>query len=396
MSEFTHHKISRISLIIQLTKAIINKNKVGELYTKYQNEIDKIIPADVIEAVDELMTQSIDLEELKTAINKLLNLLYNPINSFKSSKPREGQFLWYLVENNAFATDFLKQSTPYLKAINKDYNDANREKLVEIYKSLQEFTNIYTIKENVLFPLLEKKWPYFKCTQMMWSFHDDIRRDLKEIIGLLSQNEIDLFRFNRLAGDISFRITAIKFRDEKILFPQVLDTISEKEIEALLVKSRDLVYPFIKPDFKGLKEEELVFDGLVNLGSGAVSAEQIKLIFNHLPVDITYVDENNKVRYYSTPKHRIFPRTNAILGRDVNNCHPPESVHVVEQIVSAFKKGEKEKASFWIHMKGQFILIQYFAVRNENLEFKGVLEVSQEISEIQGLKGDKRLLDWDI
>lgn len=395
MSEFTHHKLSRISLIIKLTKALINRNKVGELYTEYQSEINKIIPDDVIEAVDELMTLDFELEDLKTAINKLLNLIYNPINSFKSTEPKEGQILWFLMENNAVASDLLNKTTSSLKAINKEAKEQDKQNLLNIYNSLQEFTHIYTIKENVLFPLLEEKWTYFKCGQMMWSFHDDIRRDLKEIISLLNGQQFDLTKFNRLAGDISFRITAIKFRDEKILFPHVLDTIPEKEIEALLIKSKALTYPFVKPDFETLKEEEISFDGLVNLGSGVVSAEQIKLIFNHLPVDITFVDENNKVKYYSTPKHRIFPRTNAILGRDVNNCHPPESVHVVEQIVDAFKKGEKEKASFWIHMSGQFILIQYFAVRNETGRYKGVLEVSQEISEIQGLEGDKRLLDWE-
>jgi DUF438 domain-containing protein len=101
------------------------------------------------------------------------------------------------------------------------------------------------------------------------------------------------------------------------------------------------------------------------------------------------------VKYFSTPKKRIFPRTKAILGRDVHNCHPPESVHVVEQIVQSFRSGEKEVASFWIDKKGQKLLIQYFAVRDENGSYRGVVEVSQEISEIRNLEGEKRLLDWE-
>jgi len=107
------------------------------------------------------------------------------------------------------------------------------------------------------------------------------------------------------------------------------------------------------------------------------------------------VDENNKVKYFSTPGKRIFPRTKGIIGRDVKNCHPPESVHVVEQIVDAFRRGEKDEASFWIKMKGEYILIRYFAVRDESGKFRGTLEVSQEISALQKITGEKRLLDWE-
>jgi uncharacterized protein len=133
----------------------------------------------------------------------------------------------------------------------------------------------------------------------------------------------------------------------------------------------------------------------VNLGTGVISPEQIIRIFNHLPVDITFVDEHDTVVYFSAPKKRIFPRTKAIIGRKVHNCHPPESVHVVEEIVSSFRKGEKDEASFWINFKDEKILIQYFALRDENGIYKGVIEVTQEIGDIQKLEGEKRLLDWN-
>lgn len=397
MSEFTHHKKNRVKMLVQLTKAILIKKQVGELYKEYLEEIQKLMPGDIITAVDELMKEDIELGKLKTAINKLLNLVFQPINDFPSSQPVEGDILWYLQENNREAIHLLDQTSNPLKTINKDYSEEEIKKMIPLYQRLLEFTKIYSIKENVLFPILEKEWGDFRCTQVMWSFHDDIKADLKELLEVLHQEgEKDLTRINRLAGDISFRISAIKFRDEKILFPQILDTIHEEKIQELLIQSKDLDYPFVKPEFKEKKiEESSLEDGLVQLGSGALRPDQIKLLFNHLPVDITYVDENNKVQYYSTPKHRIFPRTNAILGRDVSNCHPPDSVHVVEEIVLAFRKGEKDEASFWIHMGPHFVLIQYFAVRDENKVFRGVVEVSQEISGIQELKGDKRLLDWE-
>ncbi len=121
----------------------------------------------------------------------------------------------------------------------------------------------------------------------------------------------------------------------------------------------------------------------------------MELIFRHLPVDITFVDRNDEVRFYSDPPHRIFTRTQSIIGRTVRNCHPRESVDTVMKIIDAFKEGKKESASFWISMKNKKILIRYFAVRNERHEYEGTLEVSQEISDIQSLEGEKRLLDWE-
>jgi len=395
MSEFTQHQKARISMLEVLTQALMKKEKVGILYKKYSDQIDKLIPSDIIGVVDILMKQNLDLDELKTAINKLLNLVFKPLNEFKPSQAKEKTLLWYLVGNNKKAADLLNDAGVYLKQINKGNNHDVAQNLKAAYEDILPFMQVYTIKENILFPALEKYWDDYRCVQLMWAFHDDIRSDLKSIITLLDEEERDLMKINRMAGDISFRIMAIKFRDEKILFPQILDTIKEDILQQLLEESSDLEFPFIKPekaDFKN-KEAKMVQE-LVDLGTGAILPEQIKLIFNHLPVDLTYVDEHNKVQFYSTPKHRIFPRTNAVLGRDVHNCHPPDSVHIVEKIVEAFRDGSKDKASFWIHMGPHFVLIQYFAVRDKDGLFKGTLEVSQEISEIQSLEGDQRLLDW--
>ena len=395
MSDFTHHQKHRVKILLELTQALLKKEKIGVLYKKYSLDIDKLIPSDIITAVDELMKQKLDIQELKTAINKLLNLVFKPINDFDSSKPKKNTLLWYFTENNTKAADLLTQAGVFLKKINKEPSLEVKENLISAYQSLLPFMQLYTIKENTIFPLLEDKWDNYRCVQLMWAFHDDIRKDLKHIIELLSETDIDMMRINRLAGDISFRIMAIKFRDEKILFPEILDTIDEDKINKVLNESLDLEYPYVKPPIKQkVIKEDTSSNQLVDLDTGTILPEQIKLIFNHLPVDITYVDENNKVKYYSTPKHRIFPRTNAVLGRDVHNCHPPDSVHIVERIVEEFRNGTKDKASFWIHMGPQFILIQYFAVRDKDQTFRGTLEVSQEISEIQSLKGDQRLLDW--
>ena len=229
-------------------------------------------------------------------------------------------------------------------------------------------------------------------------FHDDIRRNLKEAIQLLDAPNFDLKKLNRLAGDIFFNIYAIRFREERILFPVISEFIPENELNSLINESREIGFPYIQPEIHS-KETEVngpEISGEVDLKTGHLSAEEIRLLFNHLPVDLTYVDENNRVKFYSTPEKRIFRRTNAIIGRDVKNCHPHESIDMVEQIVEAFRIGEKDKASFWFQMKGEFILVQYFAVRDERGSYKGVVEVSQEITEIRNIRGEKRLLDWTL
>jgi DUF438 domain-containing protein len=395
MSEFTNHKANRVGKLVELFRLVIQEEMTSELVANYQQVIDLAGPADVIEVVDQLVQLQIPMPELKKGINKALNLLNKSLQEFPYQPPVTGSFLFVLNQNNEQIDLRLKAIRPLLKEINQG-NRLVKNELKDKFTDLSRIDLHYQIKENVFFPIVEKYLPDYRCLQVMWSFHDDIRRNLKEVIQLLDAVDFDIKRFNRLSGDLFFNIYAIKFREERILFPIISGIIHENELNALIPESLEIGFPFISPEIlpESTNSATSEFSEEVDLKTGYLSAEQIRLIFNHLPVDITYVDENNKVKFFSTPEKRIFRRTNSIIGRDVKNCHPHESVHVVEQIVEAFRKGEKDKASFWIQMKGEFILIQYFAVRNEQGSYKGVVEVSQEISEIRNLQGEQRLLDW--
>ena len=129
------------------------------------------------------------------------------------------------------------------------------------------------------------------------------------------------------------------------------------------------------------------------LTTGDLTLSQIDLLLTHLPVDVTFVDENDEVRYYSETPERIFKRAPAIIGRKVEKCHPPASVDKVVEIVEAFKSGERDSAEFWIQMGGKFIHIRYFAMRDTEGKYRGTLEVSQDVTDIRKLEGEKRLLD---
>ncbi|MCW3788970.1 DUF438 domain-containing protein [Plebeiibacterium sediminum] len=396
MSEFTNTKQARVEKLLEVSKLILETGNAHSFIIENKDFIPTVIPTDFITLFDEIIKQGYKMEDIKVLTNKVLNIFHVPIRDFVRVEPKPDSFLGVLEQNNHEMEVLLDKIRPFFKQFVKETDNTDlHKKLIELFTQLEVFPKHYTIKENVLFPIIEESWPDYRCLQIMWSFHDDIRRNIKAVITQLQEGNIDLKIFNKCVGDIFFNMHAIKFREERILFPCILSTISESQLEKMNREGFELGYPFIQPNLKMDKEFKPDYEGnLVNLGTGKVSIEQIKLIFNHLPVDITFVDENNKVCYFSTPPKRIFPRTTAIIGREVSKCHPPESVHVVEQIVESFRSGEKDQADFWIKMRGEYILIQYFAVRDENGNYKGVIEVSQEISGIKALEGEKRLLDW--
>ena len=399
MSEFSTHQSQKIADLTELFEAIIYKQKAAETIHKFQSTtIANITPDDVVIFVHQLVDSGYPMDDIKSGINKLLNVLRRPLDDFRYEKPADDSFFGVCIQNNAQAISHLNKIRPYILEINKKALTSEiKTELITLWTDVQKFTDYYQIKENILFPLVEKYVADYRCISVMWSIHDDIRKNINQLIDILNLNDTDLKHLNRLTGDIFYNIYSIIFREERLLFPVIQKYIPADEIENIWNESVESGFPYINPPKKeNVMEKNKVPSDLIELKSGQLTAEQIVLVFSHLPVDITFVDENNKVRFFSTPKERIFHRTNAVIGRDVHNCHPKESVHVVEQIVEAFRAGKKDKADFWISMRnGKRVLIQYFAVRNEQNEYKGVIEVTQEISEIQKLEGDRRILDWE-
>lgn len=396
MSEFTNTKEKRIEKLKEVSILLLNTGNAHSFITENKDFIPMVVPTDFITLFDEIIKEGYELEDIKVLSNKLLNIFHLTIRDFPRIEPDPDSFIGVLEQNNREMELLLDRIRPVYKSLIKAPEEkAISSELYSLFVKLEIFAKHYTIKENVLFPIIEKTWNDYRCLKIMWSFHDDIRRNIKTVLEQLSQAKIDLRSFNKCIGEIYFKMLAIKFREERILFPYILSTISENQLASMNREGIEIGYPYVKPpELKTKKVVGSLGNNLANLGTGILSVEQIILIFNHLPVDITYVDENNRVLYFSTPKKRIFPRTIAIIGREVSNCHPPESVHVVEKIVQSFRNGEKDKADFWIKMRNEFILIQYFAVRDEQKRYRGVIEVSQEISEIRALEGEKRLLDW--
>ena len=189
-------------------------------------------------------------------------------------------------------------------------------------------------------------------------------------------------------------------KEEEILFPMTMDKLTEENWYDIYRQTNEIGYCLYDPKIEWepegihLAENRSADDNNIHLPSGKLSVEELMIIMNTLPFDLTFVDKEDKVKYFTQGKERVFDRNRAILGRDVRMCHPPSSVHVVEQILSDFKSGKADSAPFWIEMQGKFIHIEYFALRNDAGEYLGTLEVSADLTEKRALGGEQRILSY--
>jgi DUF438 domain-containing protein len=261
--------------------------------------------------------------------------------------------------------------------------------------------NHYKRKENQLFPLLERHG-VTGPSQVMWGLHDQIRGQFKQARKDVASADVPALL--QSAPALARAIIEMIYKEEKILFPMAMEKLStadwaevkrgEDELGYLLARPA-VALPVLSGAAAPPAPVAPVNTGMLSLATGALSLEMLNLILTHLPLDLSFVDENDVVRYYSEGKERIFPRTPAAIGRTVQNCHPPRSVHVVNSILEAFRAGKKDVAEFWIHMGPRFIHIRYIAVRDQQGRYRGCLEITQDIAPIRALEGERRLLNWE-
>ena len=314
----------------------------------------------------------------------------------------------YLKENRA-AKEITNNLRRLLKKVSKGH------KVDEFEKELNRLKDIeihYQRKENQLFPYLEIV-NFTGPSKVMWGKHDEIRAQIRDFESAYkSQNWT---QFKTKGRELFRAIGRMIFMEEKILFPTSLKKLSEEQWAQIRKGEAEIGYAWVQPgnlwdpsivtvrkaaqgpdNQKSGRSDarDTVIKESFKLDVGKLTGEQINLMLKNLPMDITFVDENDRVRYYSGGKERIFPRSPAIIGREVKNCHPPKSVHIVEKILQSFKKKEKTEAEFWLTLKNRFIHIRYFPLYDDKGEYRGVIEMSQDVTGIRGLKGERQLLDW--
>lgn len=270
---------------------------------------------------------------------------------------------------------------------------------------LSDVDKHYSRKENLVFPYLEKKG-ITGPPKVMWGKDDEIRAALKGAIEALAAAGTATAEEARGVVELVLRpaTEAVKdmiFKEEEILLPMCHDNLDDSEWYAIYQQSPEIGFCLIDPDQKwkpvGAADEvvEPIDDQAVRFPSGSMTPKEMEVLLNTIPFDLTFVDANDRVKYFTQGKERIFDRNRAIIGREVQLCHPPSSVHIVQKIIDDFRSGREDSAAFWLNLGEKFIHIEYFAMRDEKGQFLGTLEVSQNLTEKRALEGERRILAYD-
>ena len=366
-------------------------------------------------------------EEILDKMDDLLNLFDGVLVRAENEYP-ENHPLWaYLEEINAVekvaleADELLKQD----KFIKNPW--------LGIFDSLAEWRIHLSRKQNQLYPMLENHG-FDRPTRIMWTFDDGVRDAISASYALLREDKYEEFLAS--VPETLAKLRDLNSKELEVLLPTSFKLLSDEEFVRMSKNDHEIGYAIINApglyvvhgindsaaslngnaagqnsavsneflnDLAGLLSKyvgpvggtAVSKDAVLDVATGKLTLEQINLLFRHLPVDLSYVDENELVKFYSDTPHRIFPRSANVIGREVKNCHPAKSVHVVEEIVEKFRSGEQNQAEFWINKPGLFIYVIYTAVRDENGKFRGVLEMMQDCTHIRELEGSRTLLTWD-
>jgi len=402
VSEYLREKKENLKELIRKLHAGENPEKVKKEFKELIKDIDA---KDISEIEGELIKEGMPRKEIQKLCDVHLAVLkesHGEINpGVSESHPvsilmKEHEILLKLVDDLREVALVLKEA--------EDTETQNEEmKHVDfIVENIKDSEKHYLREENVLFPYLEKHG-ITEPTAVMWNEHNETRKLKKHIYKLVDFYDsmvIQDFAKHLLEASASlFEMLSNHFyKENNVLFPAAIKVIDNTEWKDIRYQFDEVGYCCFTPDMSDVivekKDEVNRADstGRISFETGELSGEEIEAIFNTLPVDITFIDKNDIVRYYSQTKDKIFMRTKAVIGRTVQKCHPQKSLHVVNRILDEFKSGNREIAEFRINLNDKYILIRYFPLRNKQDDYLGCLEVSQDISDIQKIRGEKRLL----
>lgn len=401
--------INNVSKRKQALKEVIQRLHAGEsvddLQEKFGDAIRGATAGEIADAERALISEGVSVGEIQRLCDLHVAVFRQSLDEEPTPESLPGHPVFtFRMENEV--------TQRLLEAMQETLENWQAGDLIALESLRQQTENLsaiekhYSRKENLLFPYLEKKG-FEGPSAVMWGVDNEIRAQMKQFNTSLNASDPDPASASAQLSQLAQAINEMIYKEEKILFPEALNRLSdaewaeirqqEEEIGYFNVTPRTTWQPTSQQDTQPIhptrQEGEINVADLLPLDTGALTKEQINLMLTHLPVDVTFVDENDEVRYFSRGKERIFDRSPAIIGRAVTKCHPPQSVHRVEIILDDFRAGKRDVAEFWIQMGDKFIHIRYFALRDAQGAYRGCIEVSQEISHLRELQGEKRLLD---
>ncbi|MFC2085269.1 DUF438 domain-containing protein [Bacteroidota bacterium] len=409
MSEIINNSRDRIEALKKIITEIHAGSTLQESQQKLKEMLSTIPYSEVVIAEQELISGGMPVEEIQKHCDLHSEALKKNLDVSSTKTVPEGHPVHTFIEENKKITkqlDTLTHIFEGIQSVSKDEDVSNRiNEIHSIFNSLMDIEKHYSRKENLLFPYLEK-YEITGPPMVMWGKDDEVRGLLKssissfETITTLSAEDL-LGIFELLFNPAIKAIEEMVYKEEKILFPMSMDTLNEIDWFEIYSQSNSIGYclydPPVEwtPDIEIKKEDKKIDSSRIQLSTGSFTVEELEAFFGALPVDITFVDKDDKVRYFSHGKNRIFERNRAILGREVQYCHPPSSVHIVEKILNDFKSGTQNEAVFWISFQGMYVHIAYYAVRDKDGNYLGTLEVTQDVQQFKDLEGERRLLTYD-
>jgi DUF438 domain-containing protein len=399
MSREINNREYRKQVIKDLLKQLHAGKSVDEVKTQFETAFDGVAASEISEAEQALISEGLPVGEVQRLCDVHAAVFKGSVEEIhkpQNDTDTPGHPVHTLkAENRALEKLMDGEIRPLISAL-KTGKQGGAPALAAVLDKLREIDRHYVKKEMLLFPYMEK-YGITAPPKVMWGVDDEIRAMIKQAAQLAAAG--DAAEMDR-AEEALDKVAEMIFKEENIMLPMLLEVLTGEEWKHIADQSGEIGYCLIpEPPVWGPKEVKTpapavaVQAGDVTLPTGYLSVQEVTALLDTLPVDITFVGKDDTVRYFSQGAERVFPRTKAIIGRKVTDCHPPASVHIVEGIVADFKSGKKDHEDFWIHMGDKYVYIRYYAVRDAAGEYLGVLEVTQDIAPVQQISGEKRLVN---
>jgi len=400
-----HKKTSSKELIKSLIKQLHEGKNPEEVKVEFRNILRNTGPTQIAQAEQELIAEGMPQEEIRKLCDVHLAIFKESLDKQKVQVEVDHPIYVFMEEHKIILQHLeeLKNIVQKIVAAN-GFNEVGEEvhRLKHIAEHLMEVENHNVREENVLFPYLQKHG-ITEPSAIMWTEHNELKKKKKQLITLLESHEKYAFqdfaeKLSEMVNFITEELSSHIYKENHILYPAAMRVIKDEEWPEIREQCDELGYCCFTPSYIMATEEprgeaEATLEGTIGFETGSLTPEEIESMLNSLPADITFVDAEDTVRYFNKGEERIFPRTKAIVGRKVQQCHPPKSIHIVNKVMEDLKKGKRKSTDFWIDMKERKIHIRYFPVRNKEGEYLGVMEVTQDITDIQKIKGERRLLN---
>jgi len=407
MSEFINNDSIRREKLKTLIKELHAGATVEDVKERFKVEFGEVSTTEISQMEQELVAEGLPIAEVQKLCDVHASVFDGSIEDIHPSKDNsevKGHPVYvFLLENEKLEEVMKEEITPYIETLKKGFDNTAVLMLRIGFERLSQIDIHYSRKENVLFPMLEKH-DITAPPKVMWGIDDEVRKEIKEVLSILSQKTFDLEELITKAEATVTKTSEMVFKENNILIPLMNTTFSlvewynidkaQREFGLCLIEEQDdwdIKISDVEEETT-IKEVSSKLDGEIKFDAGSLMPKEINAILNTIPLDMTFVDKDDKVKYFTQGKERIFDRPLTIIGREVSMCHPPSSVHIVEQIVADLRSGKKDNEDFWIKMGKMFVYIRYFAVRDKDGEFLGTLEVTQNIKPITELVGEKRLM----